>query len=89
MVMMDAFLAGDVSIKFPDERATCRDEQVPATSSAALQPLHGSRIRLLIAVFYAVGAVKVPVDQKTGLSYFSDRLVRARAGSMHPRWRVG
>jgi hypothetical protein len=24
MVMMDAFLAGDVSIDFPSERATCR-----------------------------------------------------------------
>jgi hypothetical protein len=24
MVMMDSFLAGDGSIEFPDERATCR-----------------------------------------------------------------
>ena len=27
MAMMDAFLAGDGSIEFPDERATGRDEQ--------------------------------------------------------------
>ena len=25
MVMMEVFLAGDVSIDFPSERATCRD----------------------------------------------------------------
>ncbi len=25
MVMMDAFLAGDESIEFPDVRATCRE----------------------------------------------------------------
>ena len=25
MVMMDAFVAGDVSIEFPSERATCWD----------------------------------------------------------------
>jgi hypothetical protein len=28
MAMMEAFLAGDGSIEFPDERATCRVEQV-------------------------------------------------------------
>jgi hypothetical protein len=31
MVKLDAFLAGDVSVDFPDERATCRYEQATGT----------------------------------------------------------